>query len=491
MAFGFTLLYLIFALLSPGALPPWLAALHVGEIVGGITILSLIPSLSDSKLTSIPDGLMVAGFLFIGLLSAIFNKGFSNSRDTMESLIPVVIVFFFVHISSQSLSRLRILSAVLCCVGIYIFASGLLAYIVGNFESAYLEPEKTALGVIYRFRGMGVLSDPNDTALYMITIVPLLFMRWKKGSTVANLFLSILPACILLGAVYFTRSRGAIVGLSLMLLFAFKDRLGTVKAGIAVGVMATGLIGFGMAGGRGVAQDDGGRVAAWMTALSVTAHHPGLGVGVGNFNEYNDTGLTAHNSYVLCMAETGLFGYVLWMGVLIANWIRLTRVKDYPKLMEKPSGEQEEPALVSPSGAVIYGRPRQKPQQLPVLTNERGVGAMAFAGAPAQNLAAAALPFHLQRGFDEDVPDSDEAFSSAAHAIRTALVGLLATAFFLSRTYSITVYIILGMATALWSLRLRSHPAENLPLGLLTKRTLQIVIGSIVFMILGTRLVGV
>jgi O-antigen ligase len=37
-----------------------------------------------------------------------------------------------------------------------------------------------------------------------------------------------------------------------------------------------------------------------------------FGVGIGQFGDYTDTGLTAHNSYVLAAAENGLPGSILW-----------------------------------------------------------------------------------------------------------------------------------------------------------------------------------
>jgi O-antigen ligase len=53
-----------------------------------------------------------------------------------------------------------------------------------------------------------------------------------------------------------------------------------------------------------------GRVDAWYTALQLFQHSPLTGVGFGLFTEYND--LTAHNSWLLVLAELGLPGYVLW-----------------------------------------------------------------------------------------------------------------------------------------------------------------------------------
>ena len=39
---------------------------------------------------------------------------------------------------------------------------------------------------------------------------------------------------------------------------------------------------------------------------------------MGNFANQNG-GHTAHNSFVLCLAELGIVGYMLWMGLLVST----------------------------------------------------------------------------------------------------------------------------------------------------------------------------
>jgi hypothetical protein len=56
-----------------------------------------------------------------------------------------------------------------------------------------------------------------------------------------------------------------------------------------------------------------GRLDAWYVGLTLLKDHPLLGVGKDQFEVHNV--LTAHNSFVLCFAETGLAGYVLWFGL--------------------------------------------------------------------------------------------------------------------------------------------------------------------------------
>ena len=68
--------------------------------------------------------------------------------------------------------------------------------------------------------------------------------------------------------------------------------------------------------GKRINEDDS-RVAAWVTGLGIFKAHPVFGIGIDNFSDYNETGNTAHNSYVLCLAELGMFGYFFWMGMIV------------------------------------------------------------------------------------------------------------------------------------------------------------------------------
>jgi hypothetical protein len=103
---------------------------------------------------------------------------------------------------------------------------------------------------------------------------------------------------------------------------------------------------------------------------------PILGVGYGQFLDHHT--LTAHNSLVLCFAETGLVGCFFWVALLVVTMIELQRLKDLP-------------------------------------------------------------------GDDE----FDETARRWAEGLELSLVGLLTAAFFLSRTFVPTLYLVVGLAAAL------------------------------------------
>jgi small-conductance mechanosensitive channel len=55
-----------------------------------------------------------------------------------------------------------------------------------------------------------------------------------------------------------------------------------------------------------------GRVEAWYEGIHMFAANPVFGVGPTNFADHN-ANLTAHNSFVLVLAETGIIGFTVWL----------------------------------------------------------------------------------------------------------------------------------------------------------------------------------
>ena len=89
---------------------------------------------------------------------------------------------------------------------------------------------------------MGFLADPNDFAQALLMVLPMLGLAWRPGRAFRNFVLVLIPGAILLYAVYLTHSRGALVGLAVMLFMAARQRWGTIRALMAATVpVALGL----------------------------------------------------------------------------------------------------------------------------------------------------------------------------------------------------------------------------------------------------------
>jgi putative inorganic carbon (HCO3(-)) transporter len=221
-----------------------------------------------------------------------------------------------------------------------------------------------------------------------------------------NLILLGPPAAVLMYADYLTFSRGGLLGLGTVMFFSIyrKNRRAVALAATGLGILV--LYSLRYTGGREIGIE-GGRLMAWGAGISATIHHPIFGVGFGRFEDIND--LTAHNSFVLCFTELGLFGYFFWMALLVTTYIGISAV----------TGHEEKTA-------------------------------------------------------------EDQSFSGAVFAIRAAMGAFLTTGWFLSRTYTETLYILLAMAASLIHMRAYTIPPGKLRFGRWAPRTVLLELASIV-----------
>ena len=499
MGFFLTLLYIAITLLSPMVLPEAIWSLHVSVILGVLLILVLIPSFSKSKLGSAPETYIALGLLIATTFSILVTGWVGGATKIFFGFSPILLTFFFVAITCRTVPRLKILVAVLAAVTLFVFFQGAHAFFSGNFESDYLRPEGVPGGFIYRFCGLGVISDPNDLAQVFVATIPLLWIWWKPGRFVGNLLFTLVPAAFLTLGVYYTHSRGGAIALIAILLFGFKDKLGLVKSSIFAGIALAGLLALNISGGRGMNDDDGGRVAAWVTGLEIFKVHPLFGIGVENFSDYNETGATAHNSYVLCLAELGIFGYFFWMGMIVFGWSGLSGI-----IRTESAGI---PALDSGDHGGV-GPPKDEPSDFaePWLRGPEvnrvavpvGAGGAVLSRstiyAPERNEIQARSPYHVGEIVEEQVKtlsEADEVLVRAAKVVRVGFVGMLTAAFFISRTYSVILYVMLGIAAALKLIYQERHPEVKSDVKSLIKRTWLVILGSVIFLYLFVRLHGV
>jgi O-antigen ligase len=106
-----------------------------------------------------------------------------------------------------------------------------------------------------------------------------------------------------------------------MLVFGIRKRLGNIKTALIAGVLVLGVQVSNFSGGREISTQEtsaGDRIESWNIGIHLLASHPLLGIGYGNYTNFNV--LTAHNSYVLCFTELGLLGFFVWMALIVLGY---------------------------------------------------------------------------------------------------------------------------------------------------------------------------
>ncbi len=194
-------------------------------------------------------------------------------------------------------------------------------------------------------RAAGPIEDPNDFAYLMCCVLPLacyLLVEERRRRLLWS-------ACcvLLLGATLATLSRGALVGLSALAPWAVATRR-VPLTGMVLGLVAllsVGAIAFTLwapllhdrlelkshAANKNVA----GRQALWSGALRMAEDRPLTGVGPGRFGKEAPAYVrnnplilenpVVHNSYLHVLAETGVLGFIAFVGFLASAWRLLGR----------------------------------------------------------------------------------------------------------------------------------------------------------------------
>jgi O-Antigen ligase len=169
----------------------------------------------------------------------------------------------------------------------------------------------TSIGKRVRYRGM--MQDPNELALVASMTIPFAFALFELRRSLGRLFLSIFTFFVIAVVDVFTRSRsGQLAFLAVNGVYLLR-RLGWIGVGLA-GLAGVPILLLGGRSGSEADESTNERLGFWAGAIQMARDNPFLGVGMGQFTEYE--ALTAHNSLMLALGETGFAGLFLWTALV-------------------------------------------------------------------------------------------------------------------------------------------------------------------------------
>lgn len=288
-------------------------------------------------------------FFTVGIaMSMVFAGWASGAIGAVSDFSACALLFVLISFNLVSIERLRaacyviLLSmGILCAMGINAFHTGFMSEelvlqqrkdddVIGELAEKPAVPADDKSGIyMWRVRGVGYFNDPNDFAQAIVMTMPMLWWFYRKGRWFKNLFFVGLPAAMMGYTVFLTNSRGALLGMASLMFFGVRSVLGTTRTAIAMAVMGGGAMLANMTGGRGFSSQEesaGQRIEAWYEGFMMFKSSPLFGVGYNSFIEHHY--LTAHNSFVLCFAELGMFGYLTWIGLLVIGYKSVSMAAD-------------------------------------------------------------------------------------------------------------------------------------------------------------------
>ncbi len=446
MGLFFTLLYIISAYLGPQTLFGSLADYHVAVIIAVLALVSSILSIQGSGIAGISQSFSLFMMSVAVFLSFIFNGLFGLAPGALLAFVPNAFIFYLIILNCKKKWHLQaiILALLFCCL--FTLARGYLALNANDMTSPYLLAQGNDAGdLIIRIRGLSFINDPNDFAQLMVSLIPCLFFFWKKKSAFRNIIFVLLPVSALIYAMFLTHSRGAIVALLAVIVFAGRRKVGTITSAIGGGLLFIVATAIGWTGGRDISVEAGSdRLEAWSAGLQLIRSHPLFGVGFERFSEHND--ITAHNTIVVCAAELGFFGLFFWVMYVLPTF------RDTAVASKLPGDAFEQPEVEdTPFPAHLQRRLTPAPaaalQHAPVHLEF----AMADAAASPQTQTTPA-PYYMGEDTSDALPA--EEIGRLASIMTVSLLGYFVAGWFLSRAYVMTLFIYVGIAEVIYSMAL-------------------------------------
>lgn len=336
----------------------------------GATVLGLVLDLrlKLARFDPPPNWPFVVAFVVWCLVTRVVVSGTDNLVGAAVDLIIPVILFFAIATGVQSFRSFNVVAASVLAASMFVagvcFHQGLAplgcAVQAGEeletlrpdgrpcerAEDCYLgdaEPgasyqcERMGLfGTVSvgrgRVRYRGVLKDPNEVALTLGASLPILFARAEYRSTVFRWLAIVIGVPVVATVIVYSQSRGGIL-VFLTVIGAYFVRKYGVKGLVAGAIAGAPLLLLGGRSGDEAKASANERSGILLDGVNMVIGNPVFGVGYGRFGDH--AVLTAHNSYMLAIAENGVLGLYLFLGILYISFkICLGGVRRYAHVGE-------------------------------------------------------------------------------------------------------------------------------------------------------------
>lgn len=270
---------------------------------------------------------MVALFAaFCGWLvfASLFSFSPSASLDYLsQGFLPVVVTVFLISNCFENSGDVALLRSVL------------IVAIAGVLGVALVQSGGPgAASSVDRLHGPGMWGNANDLASLIVFVLPFVFLRQASpgegSSSLSHRIIRIAYILMLMMALWSTQSRGAMIALvasaGVYFIFCTDLKIGKFKT---LAIMVIVPIIFLTSLNRNTDELETSKSARWNYAIAgvrMAIDHPVFGVGANNyprfyerytpaFDEWGER--TAHSSWVLILAETGLIGFLLFAALFM------------------------------------------------------------------------------------------------------------------------------------------------------------------------------
>jgi O-antigen ligase len=318
----FTILFVMVLYIRPQEFWDFLLGVPVIDYVAGgaIAFVFLEGSFNKEKFKNSPiNKLLVFFWVWLGI-THVAHGWLGGFTYTIQKFGRVAILFYLIVLTVDNIRKLRVLIWTLIILSTFLSIEAIVQFYTGiSLVGAQALQRHVGEGeFVAQARGIGIFSDPNDLALHVVPMLAFLVPAFHKRALSNTMVTGVLLLIPLVTGVVYTRSRGGIMAMAFVAWIYLRHRVGLTFSVVGL-VMLFGLL---MAiprfedvgAGGGSAQS---RLDHWAYGLMEFRANPIFGMAYDSFTAHGYRH-TAHNSFVLVLAETGILGAMLWIGFFYA-----------------------------------------------------------------------------------------------------------------------------------------------------------------------------
>lgn len=244
---------------------------------------------------------------------------------SFTEFLKVVVIFVMIVNAVRTEGRFKVLILMVLAASCLVSVSALHDYVTGNLSLQGRRIE----GIVG-----GLLSNPNDLALHLVTMVPIAIglALSRRSFVVKALYLGC--AILMMAGIVATFSRGGFLALMFVACYVFWNFARTNRVlvvSLALGVMLLSLAVVPSAYRSRISTTEDASANTRLDDLKrsvwLTIRHPLVGVGMGNYVIFSNSSKATHNSYTQVGAELGIAGMVLYILFLLHPLRRLRKIR--------------------------------------------------------------------------------------------------------------------------------------------------------------------
>jgi O-antigen ligase len=335
LSFASLFLFTIVLYARPAEFYPSAATKSLALIVGIVTLVvfAVTQVLLEGTFTARPREVnLVLLFAMTGLLSIPLAIDPSPAwNDFSGTFIRGIATFIVIINVVRTEGRLKALLFVAVATAVMLSFQAMNSYRLGLMT---VEGYRAA-GV-----GSGIFANTNDMALHLVTMLPISIAYFFGSRAGLWKVIHALCATIMIFGIFLSYSRGAFIGMLVVLVFfALKLRRGSklqltlLLVGVFAAIVVLAPTGYGsrlltifMPGLDSSGSADSRR-GELFRSIYVALRHPLLGIGMGNYQpNMSYRGLVTHNSYTQVAAEMGITACVLYTMFIVSPLRKLSTI---------------------------------------------------------------------------------------------------------------------------------------------------------------------